>query len=163
MNLAINKIRKIHDTLLRPVQILCNGRQVPSPLHSLLPLPSWQSNKLSRSAWPTHVLSAKNSNISDNSVADLSYRERLQVAVQNSLHVSLLKVSKYTQIHANAYNGADTFHDTRENCNLQSHKSFPYEFTLFFEYKILLNFVPSRNYSFFTKKFAEFDNDIKKI
>lgn len=73
----INEIKKVHDTLLRLVQILCNGREVSSPPTSIFLV----KQQVVSQRMTNDVLSAKNSDISDNSAADLSYRERLEDAV----------------------------------------------------------------------------------
>jgi len=68
-----------HDTLLRLVQILCNERNVPSFPHFTVTFLTKQQVVSQRMT--NDVLSAKNSDISDNFAVDLSYRERLQDAV----------------------------------------------------------------------------------
>ena len=126
----MNKIRKVYDMLLRLVQILCNGREVPSPSPSLLPSPSWRSNKLSRSAQPATFFPRKTPIFPTTPLFIYLIVSDCKTAspLQNSLHVSLLKVCEYTQIHFNAYNSADAFRDTilsHANRNLQLYNLFP--------------------------------------
>lgn len=156
----MNKIRKVYDMLLWFVQILCNGREVPSPSPSLIPSPSWRSNKLSRSAQPATFFPRKTPIFPTTPLFIYLIVSDCKTAspLQNSLHVSLLKVREYMQIHF-AYNDADAFRDTilsHANRNLQPHNLFPACSSI-----ILLNSI-FRNYLFLMKKICRIQSIICK-
>lgn len=103
------------------------------------------------------VLSAKNSNISDNSAADLSYRRRRRCKIHYTcLYLRWTSTRRFTLMHTMTQ--IHFMIHAHENRNLQSHKSFPCEFA-YFSNKISLNSIPCRNYSFLTKKFAGFNQN----
>lgn len=107
------------------------------------------------------VLSAKNSNISDNlrcgfilSWAIASRRRRCKTHY-TCLYLRWTSTRRFTLMHTTQIHFMIHAH---ENRNLQSHKSFPCEFA-YSSNKISLNSIPYRNYSFLTKKFAGFNQN----